>query len=173
MRACVCAHMCLYGRDRQRQGSSPLSQSILNSLPWSQHHPSHLHRRGDKELDEYPSTCLLLPLDIKMTNILSICSKDCRGKFNCHEDISFIWDPNGSRDYLMFVSWMIIQGCLQMTSIWDRSQISELYVRNRLCLCWHNCACLVTKLCLTLCDPMNCSLPGFPVRGILQARILE
>ena len=27
--------------------------------------------------------------------------------------------------------------------------------------------------CLTLSDPMNCSLPGSSVRGILQARILE
>ena len=32
---------------------------------------------------------------------------------------------------------------------------------------------LVTQLCLTLCDPMDCSLPGSPVHGILQARILE
>ena len=32
---------------------------------------------------------------------------------------------------------------------------------------------LVTQLCLTLCDPMDCSLPGFSVHGILQARILE
>ena len=27
--------------------------------------------------------------------------------------------------------------------------------------------------CLTLCGPMDCSLPGSPVRGILQARTLE
>ena len=27
--------------------------------------------------------------------------------------------------------------------------------------------------CATLCDPMNCSLPGFSVHKILQARILE
>ena len=27
--------------------------------------------------------------------------------------------------------------------------------------------------CLTLCDPINGSPPGFPVPGILQARILE
>ena len=25
------------------------------------------------------------------------------------------------------------------------------------------CCCLVTKSCLTLCDPIYCSLPGFPV----------
>ena len=27
--------------------------------------------------------------------------------------------------------------------------------------------------CPTLCDPMDCSLPGSSVRGILQARVLE
>ena len=29
------------------------------------------------------------------------------------------------------------------------------------------------QLCPTLCNPMNCSLPGSSVHGILQARILE
>ena len=33
--------------------------------------------------------------------------------------------------------------------------------------------CLVTKLCLTLLRPMDCSPPGSSVHGILQARILE
>ena len=33
--------------------------------------------------------------------------------------------------------------------------------------------CLVTQLCLTLCDPMDCSLPCSSVHGIFQARILE
>ena len=32
---------------------------------------------------------------------------------------------------------------------------------------------LVAQLCLILCDPMDCSLPGSSVCGILQARILE
>ena len=31
----------------------------------------------------------------------------------------------------------------------------------------------VTQMCPTLCDPMDCSPPGFSVHGILQARILE
>ena len=31
----------------------------------------------------------------------------------------------------------------------------------------------VAQSCLTLCDPMDCSLQGFSVHGILQARILE
>ena len=32
---------------------------------------------------------------------------------------------------------------------------------------------LLAQSCLTLCDPMHCSLPGSSVHGILQARILE
>ena len=32
---------------------------------------------------------------------------------------------------------------------------------------------LVAQSCLILCDPMDCSLPGSSVHGILQARILE
>ena len=31
----------------------------------------------------------------------------------------------------------------------------------------------VVQSCLTLCDPMDCSLPGSSVHGVFQARILE
>ena len=37
----------------------------------------------------------------------------------------------------------------------------------------HGCCCLVAQSCLTLGDPVDCSLPGSPVHGIFQARILE
>ena len=32
---------------------------------------------------------------------------------------------------------------------------------------------LVAQLCPTLCDPMDCSLPGSFIHGIFQARVLE
>ena len=32
---------------------------------------------------------------------------------------------------------------------------------------------LVTQLCVTLCNPMDCSLPGSSIHVIFQARILE
>ena len=39
------------------------------------------------------------------------------------------------------------------------------------------CVCIylskVAQLCPTLCDPMDCSLPGSTLHGILQARVLE
>ena len=31
----------------------------------------------------------------------------------------------------------------------------------------------VTESCLTLSDPMDCSLPGSPAHGVLQAKVLE
>ena len=42
-----------------------------------------------------------------------------------------------------------------------------------LCVCVCVCVCVYTQSCLTFCDPMNCSLTGSSVHGILQARILE
>ena len=46
---------------------------------------------------------------------------------------------------------------------WEKSNITD----------YNMCAYLVAKWCLTLCDPMDCSLPGSSVHGIFQARILE
>ena len=39
----------------------------------------------------------------------------------------------------------------------------------------HGCCCCCKSLqsCLTLCDPMDCSLPGSSAHGIFQARVLE
>ena len=43
-----------------------------------------------------------------------------------------------------------------------------------MCVCMRVrlCACMHAQSCLTLCDPMDCSLPGSSVHGISQARIL-
>ena len=43
--------------------------------------------------------------------------------------------------------------------------------RETECVCV--CVCVCTQLCLTFCDPKDCSLPGSWVHGILLARILE
>ena len=50
-----------------------------------------------------------------------------------------------------------------------------IYIYN-VCVCVCVCACVCAKLlqqCLTVCDPMACSLEGSSVHGFLQARILE
>ena len=48
---------------------------------------------------------------------------------------------------------------------------SLLRMMSTLCLSW-KVKVLVAQLCLNLCDPMDCSLTGSFVHGILQARIL-
>ena len=40
-----------------------------------------------------------------------------------------------------------------------------------MCVCV--CVCEVVQLCPTLCNPMDCSLPGSSIHGIFQASILE
>ena len=35
------------------------------------------------------------------------------------------------------------------------------------------CVCLVARLCPALCNPLDCSLPGSSVHGIVQAQVLE
>ena len=33
--------------------------------------------------------------------------------------------------------------------------------------------CVCAQSCPTLCNPIDCNLPGFSVHGVLQTRILE
>ena len=44
-----------------------------------------------------------------------------------------------------------------------------------MCVCVSVCVCTlsVAQSCLTLCDLMDCGLPGFSVHGISQVRILK
>ena len=51
------------------------------------------------------------------------------------------------------------------TMSWWRNSV----LQERHCLQFRS----VAQSCPTLCDPMDCSLPGSSVHGILQARILE
>ena len=69
-----------------------------------------------------------------------------------HQRMEFGWDWLGSLSALNSQSHQSIQLALP--------QIRSIEV-------------LVIQSCLTLCDPMDCSLPGSSVHRILQAKILE
>ena len=47
------------------------------------------------------------------------------------------------------------------------------YCNTDICTSQRKSESEVTQLCLTLCNPMDCSLPGSSIHGIFQARILE
>ena len=56
-----------------------------------------------------------------------------------------------------------------------KDQISGWKVRNYVMIMIRMmCVCAnLVQSCLTLCDPMDCSLPGSSVHGSFQARVLE
>ena len=54
-----------------------------------------------------------------------------------------------------------------VSRFFDYSLLQDIV--NELCVCVRS----VAQLCLTLCDPMDCSPPGSTVHGISQAKILE
>ena len=72
--------------------------------------------------------------------------------------------------------WIVIILNISLWDCWFIHLISHPVFNEHL-LSRYYCACLlacsVTQSCLTLCNPMDCNLPGSSVHGILQARILQ
>ena len=59
----------------------------------------------------------------------------------------------------------ILGSCNSLPFVIQFNHFSKIY--------YISCCCLVTKSCLTLCYPVDCSPPGSSVHGISQARVLE
>ena len=74
------------------------------------------------------------------------------------ENTSYCWSTDGEKCMLQ-ISWNWPLVFLFLTEIRRLSLAFYLYI--------------VPSLCPTLCNPMDCSLPGSTIHGILQARILE
>jgi len=66
------------------------------------------------------------------------------------------------------VTQLYFQGYL-VTLRCDRFDVTRLII----CTDIYESESEVAQSCLTLCDPVDCSLPGSSIHGILQARILE
>ena len=61
---------------------------------------------------------------------------------------------------------------LPMNVTWVSCIAGGFFATGEALLEW--CVCvLVAQSCPSLCDPVDCSLPGSSAHGILQARILE
>ena len=67
-------------------------------------------------------------------------------------------------------------GKLGLTDIRYWYYVKYITKENSLFITGNSCSTAAAKLlqsCPTLCDPMDCSLPGFSVHGILQVRTVE
>ena len=75
---------------------------------------------------------------------------------------------------------IVISTCTQYKNINEQFHLCVPCLWNLLCCILHleyiavgTSVCLVTKLFLTLCNPMSCSPPGSSVHEVSQVRILE
>ena len=91
----------------------------------------------------------------------------------CHDELIWILCKSNYTIYTpLFLVWLFFS---QHNNL-DSSMLCILIVCFFLLLSSILCVCVCSKslqLCLTLCDPMDCSSPGSFVHGILQPRILE
>ena len=82
------------------------------------------------------------------------------------EELGKFWGSDTSSS-----PWRVCSGSVMVCA----QDFNRLFSRGRGCARkrgrkWN---CEIAQSCLTLCDPMDCSLPGSSVHGIFQARILE
>ena len=66
---------------------------------------------------------------------------------------------------------MYLKKCI-ILNYWAQNSICHLIKFVQIYFLWKR-RCLVAQSGLTLCDPMDCSVPGSSDNGVLQARILE
>ena len=71
--------------------------------------------------------------------------------------------------YIYIYIYIYIYVCMYLQHQ-DNFFLTKNYLFSRLvCVC----VCLVSRVSMTLCNPMDYSLPGSSVHGIFQARMLE
>ena len=71
----------------------------------------------------------------------------------------------------MILDWIAIS--FSRGTSWLRNWTQVSCTAGRYFTTWATREASVTQSCPTLCNPVDCSLPGSSVHGILQARILE
>ena len=74
--------------------------------------------------------------------------------------------------FLLFLALLII---IMMMTIHVNNSVHFHHYTSFVSLCFSYglLLVLIAQSCLTLCNPMDCSLPGSSVHGILQAKTLE
>ena len=77
-----------------------------------------------------------------------------------------------SKEYIMVSSWFFTLKYILVIWFYQYREMVLIHFYGYTVFYWEH-VCSGAQSCLTLCNLMNCSLPGFFVRGIFQARILE
>ena len=88
------------------------------------------------------------------------------------------WEVEVRRCQLLDTGWINFKVLLYNTDNYIQYPVikhkeKEYFKKECVCVCVGAVLCLVAQSSPTLCNPMDCSLPGSSVHGILQARVLE
>ena len=122
------------------------THSVRPVLPWDQN-KTKTPQKGKKEKENYKPVSLMI---IKAKILNKILAKRIQQYIKMiihHDQVGFI--PG-------------VLGCtISHKSIYKNHDYLNACILKSL------------QLCLTLCNPMDCSLPGSPIQGIFLARILE
>ena len=131
-----------------------ISPPFWSSLPSpSPSHPSRLHTES---LFEFPEPYSKFPLAIYLTH----------GNVSFHVTLSIHLTLSSPLPTSISLSLCLFLHCCPVNKFFSTIFLDSVYM----CSLQFSS---VTQLCLTLCDPRDCSPPGSPVSGILQARTLE
>ena len=67
----------------------------------------------------------------------------------------------------------IVLQILKMAKVMNRHLFKDKQYKKKCLTSLITAAAKLLQSCLNLCDPIDCSPPGSPISGILQARTLE
>ena len=114
----------------------------------------------------------------KNYNIQNYCIQKDETVLGKGKDISKIkWSPKPDLSIWELAicikgSWLI--KLIELTkSLHSFLKIILTVIATKKTLIANTCVCMLSCVCLTLCDPMDCSLPGSSVHWTFQARILS
>ena len=119
-------------------------------------------------------SCLTLRNPMDCNSPGSFVYGDSPGKntgVGCHAFFKGIFLTQGSNPFLL--SPALAGGFFTTSTTWRNLWKSLAWGKGLEYIPDGECEGEATQSCPTLCDPVDCSLPGSSIQGILQARILE
>ena len=111
----------------------------------------------------------------KLLELINDYSKVVGYKINTQKSLAFLYTNNEKteREIKETIPFTIEMKRIKYLGINLPKETKDLYIENYKTCMKVKGESEVAQSCPTLSDPMDCSPPGFPVPGILQARTLE
>ena len=117
----------------------------------------------------------------KLLELISEFSKVSGYKISTQKSLAFLYtnDEKSERVFKESIPFTIATKRIKYLGIHLAKETKVLYTENyktdeKAKKTYRQCEdSEIAQSCPTLCDPMDCSLPGFSIHGIFQARILE